>query len=652
MKRAKCGEQPKSKPDVSAATLAFISLRTTWASSACGKYSRGTGSGIGREAGKPGVVPRSPGRFGSRLGVRLGQLHWQSDDIASVACGCFALLRRVMFTTFGGHWDQSSVWRSSFARFPGDLSRPYILTQVDLPVASQNMRLSTVTKQPRTAATLPPEIWHLILNSSSWTKDELRNLRLSSKQLLQAATLRLFDSVLLRPNVDSLNRARRLARAPHLACHVQTLYVRCDAVPGCIENAEDFRQEVKCSVVPEEYKEQLYVEAERFMPRMTQMQKKQRAYDKIPVFKAVTTLCERLPNLTRLNFRSEPDPSSEWSKQYGVEFDAGFCLLFEKQLQLCHDIRPVSMAFGQVEWGYFCDNPCLSWHRLQLTGLSGLKHLDFRLEIWPAPTSIYRVERLSKFLAAAAGVEELCLGFELGCSRIGEAYRAAMAVLLQSTWPQLRKLQLRLMSARFEHLSGFLHRHRKTLQDLTLDNFLFDDLEGEYPEGGKDVTSSLVVNMIVALRENFQLKKFHIENFFGSPRIELFTAEQQCSQGSRLWLIQQFVCHTSAFPFPGAARSFGHPQWCEYDSLDALREAKPPLPFQIWAKLHGVSALFNGPGDILGAYGDSSWRLCPSDVNCLELLDELEDDDEEDDWDDEQSDDGYEHAISASELRE
>ena len=97
----------------------------------------------------------------------------------------------------------------------------------------------------RSAPLLPPEIWQLIIDSSHWSRTELRSPRLTCKSSQQAVTTLVFESVLLRPNSDSLTRARKISRASHLAFHVQRMAMRGDKIDDHVYIACDFEEAVR-----------------------------------------------------------------------------------------------------------------------------------------------------------------------------------------------------------------------------------------------------------------------------------------------------------------------------------------------------------------------------------------------------------------------
>lgn len=160
----------------------------------------------------------------------------------------------------------------------------------------------------RKAPLLPPEVWQVIFDSTTWSRHELRSLRLTCKSLQQAVTPLLFESILLRPNTDSLTRARKISRASHLAIHVCGMVFRGDTVDDHVYTACDFEEAIRRRKLPGHDKSALIENADQYVKSWPDLVRKQKLYAKLQRTTVIADLFTRLPNLGTLTFGGDHDP--------------------------------------------------------------------------------------------------------------------------------------------------------------------------------------------------------------------------------------------------------------------------------------------------------------------------------------------------------
>ena len=465
----------------------------------------------------------------------------------------------------------------------------------------------------------PRELWQIILDSNTWDRSELRILRLTSKPLLSCSTPLLFKHVVLRPNTNSLARAMSIARHEHLAQHVRTLHRRGDVVCRWIRNVEEFRREVQRTWPLEADKQAICANAERFWKKIPRMQKKQAVYRDIDHFEAISNLCNRLLNLIALDFSSRPNPKSAWSGQFGSETQCCGNLKFDEQVRLCHIVEPRPTTLYRVEAQYFWTSSIRNaLEQYWSTGLNKLRHLDIGFHFYsPRDDRQFLPDHLRDFFKAAQTVEHLVLGFEECCRDPGGAYDRFTSVLLDSTWPQLRKLHLVWMSAQLVHMIRFLDRHKTLLRNLTFENLL--------PCSERDHDQWLVecptMHIVCYIRDELRLESFHIRGYIGNPSWEfyneeidwqLFHATDTGEYSDRLQRIQRFALCKGDFPFPGHERLFDRDLWPEqyYPEHDVgiqrLAWNKDSEDDEDYPMLGVAPAI----ADVMAPFLDDSWRLC------------------------------------------
>ena len=462
--------------------------------------------------------------------------------------------------------------------------------------------MASMTLQKDSVMPVPQEVAQMICKYLD--RSELKNARLTSKQLNDAAEVSLFRYIYLRRNIDSFCRLRMLASTPHLAKLVKgivyssrmvqdTFYVDFDEWRGMYfgQGFSPNHQEVSdllrkaCSLTDlHRYYWNWcgHVHSQRLMQRFDVEGKDlENAFSKLPQLEEIyfgpgEPVLSGFKPTTPEHFSShgrdmlvEPDHSSGRIYHVG-QFTAMMAAAYKtnKSLKVIRAVHLHLDAFGQKREVLAMINGTMRHCKhFQVTASEGQERENNLVQIGSMLRHAPQLRTIQIAILVPA------FEFFVDLSRLFDQ---------QSHWPNLERLQLQGFSTYEIHLRKFLIAHATSLTSLSLSNI---NLRPHVSNG--KVQHSSWVGFVRFLRESISLREMRFLHFLTNEGIENWMIiEPTVTVGadappvmedlSLKQRVERYVVDGGEFPLPWPIETKDESHWG-----DVLRDFLPKLD-QTW----------------------------------------------------------------------
>ena len=404
---------------------------------------------------------------------------------------------------------------------------------------------------------LPDELWLEIIRYSE--REDLRSIRLLSKSHASLPVSRLFHTLVMRPNIDSLKRAVKVADTPALAAVVQELHLRSETLPKDVGRLGEFMFANQFRFVDEP---QLgLVEYDKFFGKIEHLKNAERMYNsRTDEGKELTKLLTRLPALRHVQRYYDWngkwwDASSSFATSHGLRtLEGRSTFLPHNILRACAQSSAPqikSLCWNNIEWSEL-ELAMAVWRPNNVKGLlNHILKLDVSLALFGSQWSLSeeKLRLFHVFLSQFGKAEDVTLNLN---SDGGPHHPDALFLwrgFCDSVWLHLRSIHLKNFSGSERELLNFLEWHAKTLKNLTISDITMHN----EPVGEWEVLNS-VMRLIWTIPHVLSLDSFNVEGSLISCGWEHWnipsTPLRQLSDDCVRRRLCEYACRRTSYPFP------------------------------------------------------------------------------------------------------